>query len=77
MKVTYYAQSDILYIEFTEIPVAGPAKAIDNWTYITVNADGTPQSLEILNAAARGVTVNNLQTNYIKDETAISEESGL
>lgn len=69
MKVTYYAQSDILYIEFSDAPI-GDSQNIGHWANMTFAPDGTPRSLEILNAAARGITVDSILTKFVADESA-------
>ena len=68
MKVTYYAQSDILHIEFSEAPI-GESQNIGEWSNITFTPEGTPRTLEILNAAARGIVVDKVQNHYVANET--------
>ncbi|MBZ0286341.1 MAG: DUF2283 domain-containing protein [Anaerolineae bacterium] len=61
MKVTYYAQSDILYLEFSEAEI-GSSQNVGQWANVTFAPDGTPRSLEILNAAARRLMCNRYRT---------------
>ena len=68
MKITYYAQSDILYIEFSD-GQDGESQNIGAWANLTLAPDGTPRSLEILHAAARGITADTVQTQFVLDET--------
>ncbi|MBC7812376.1 MAG: DUF2283 domain-containing protein [Burkholderiales bacterium] len=68
MKVTYYAQSDILHIEFSEAPI-GESQNVGEWSNMTFGPDGTPRTLEILNAAARGIIVDKVQNQYVANET--------
>jgi uncharacterized protein YuzE len=69
MKVTYYAQSDILHIELSDEPI-GDSQNLGQWANMTFTPDGTPRSLEILNAAARGITVDTVQTHFVTRETS-------
>lgn len=73
MKLTYYAQSDILLIEFNKEAI-GEAQALGRWANATFSLDGTLQSVEILNAAARGIHTETVTLQIVSDESAPTPE---
>jgi uncharacterized protein YuzE len=68
MKITYYTQSDILYIELSDAPI-GESQNVGEYTNATFTPEGVLRSIEILNAAAHGLMVDTVQTQYIANET--------
>jgi uncharacterized protein YuzE len=68
MKITYYAQSDILFIEFNDGPV-GASTNLGNWANITFTPEGAPHSLEIIHAAARGIEASTVSAQLVLNES--------
>jgi uncharacterized protein YuzE len=68
MKITYYPESDILFIEFNSASI-GRSANVGTWANMTFAEDGTPRSLEILNAAARGITIDDIHVETVPEET--------
>lgn len=66
MKLIYYAQSDILHVQFSDKPI-GRSQHLDHWTNLAFATDGTLQSIEMIKAAARGIDVTGAEV--IADES--------
>jgi uncharacterized protein YuzE len=49
MNITYYEESDILHIQFTNLPVAKTKTVGGNLTVMDLAEDGSPVGLEIIN----------------------------
>ncbi|MCA0454243.1 MAG: DUF2283 domain-containing protein [Chloroflexi bacterium] len=69
MKITYYKQSDLLYIEFTNQAVETDAP-VGKWSSVSLDAKGGVQSIEILHASKYGISINDMQIEIIEAETA-------
>lgn len=75
MKITYYEESDVLFIRFTDQPVAKSRTVGSNLTVMDVAEDGTPVSLEIINANQRGLNIKALEFSSITDDITASRNA--
>ncbi|MBZ0277865.1 MAG: DUF2283 domain-containing protein [Anaerolineae bacterium] len=75
MKITYYEESDVLFIRFTDQPVAKSQTVGSKLTVMDVAEDGTPVSLEIINAAQRGMNIKALEFTSVPDDITDSRHA--
>lgn len=75
MKITYYEESDVLFIRFTDQPVAKSRTVGSKLTVMDVAEDGTPVSLEIINAAQRGMNIKALEFTSVPDDITASRHA--
>ncbi len=75
MIITYYEESDILHIQFTNLPVAKSKTVGGNLTVMDLAEDGSPVGLEIIHAASRGINLKSIEMTTVSDDITASRQA--